>query len=118
MGIAQMERVFFFCLCTVLVASCLQLLTTIEAMPLLADDADYNVSGSYENQTHFEVVDCQCNETNLTMTVNGHFLFQWRTFNTHHSIRHLSESAAKLVDDTNDLQVCVRMATLAFVIYG
>lgn len=98
---AQLERVFYFALCTLLAVSCLQLLATTEAKPL---PADHNET-SLENQTRPEVT-CQCNRTNLTMMVDGHFLYKWRAFDTHHSIRHLSESAAKLVDSTNNLQVC------------
>ena len=105
------RRVYNFALCAILVANCLQLLAGVKAKPLPtknADDADYNPT-SLSNQTIPED-NCQCNSTNLTMMVDGHFLFKWRaSFNNHHahSIRHLSEAARSLADRTSFLQVCI-----------
>ena len=106
----QLERVFNFAVCAILVASCLQLLAAVEAKPLPARSADDNAT-SWENQTLPED-NCQCNGTNLTMMVDGHFLYKWRTsfnarFNHDHSIRRLSEAARNLADGTIDLQVCI-----------
>ena len=41
----------------------------------------------------------------MAMTIDEHFLFSWLQFNAHHSIRHLTEAAADLADDTDDLEV-------------
>ena len=75
-----------------LVASCLQLFAITWAKPLPATEE------AAVNET-----DCNCNGTNLTMIVDGHFLHNWLKFNSHHSIRHLSEEAGNLSD--NYLQV-------------
>ena len=108
MATIQLERVFNCAVCALFVASCLQLLAVVEAKPLPEGSADYNVT-SWENQTLPED-NCQCNGTNLTMMVDGHFLYKWRTscnarFNHDHSIRRLSEAARNLADGTVDLQV-------------
>ena len=58
--------------------------------------------------------DCNCNGTNLTMMVDGQFLHKWLKFNSHHSIRHLSEPAGYLTVNTIDLQV----SSYNFVIHG
>ena len=112
MATTQLVRVFYFAVCAMLAASCLQLLAAVEAKPLPAtnvDGADYNAT-SWVNQTLPEDI-CQCNSTNLTMMVDGNFLYKWRaSFNTHnHSVRHLSEAAKSLADCTFELQV--RIAT-------
>ena len=122
----RVEKVFNFAVFTALVISCSQLLTTAKAKPLPAEgasDADYNAT-AWKNQTIFKS-NCQCNTTNLTMMVNGNFLYKWRASfdsdhlseaqkcNTrepsdhHHSIRHLSEAAKCLEDDTKYLEVSI-----------
>ena len=110
MATTQPVRAFYFAVYAMLAVSCLQLLAAVEAKPLPAgnaDGVDYNAT-SWENQTLPEDV-CQCNSTNLTMMVDGNFLYKWRaSFNTHmqdHSIRHLSEAARDLADCTIELQV-------------
>ena len=122
MAITQLQRVFNFALCAILVVSCLQLLAAVEAKPLpadSADDVDYNAT-SWENQTIPED-NCQCNSTNLTMMVDGHFLYKWHaSFDTncshnHHSIRHLSEEARNLADSTYPLQVRIATCISAYV---
>lgn len=90
-----MEQVFKFALYTILVVSGLQLLLTAGGKPLptLAADLDDVNETSWENQTNFEV-ECQCNETNLTMMVDAHFLCHWRTVNGRHSISSLTKAVA------------------------
>ena len=53
----------------------LQLLQKVLAKPLPA--ADPHDEGFNETSTNL-TVDCQCNETNLTVMVDEHFLFKWR----------------------------------------
>ena len=93
MATIKVEKLFYFVLCTLCVTSCLKLLTTAKAKPLLA------------NETVVNETNCYCNGTNLTMKVDRHFLHKWLKFNTKHSIRHLSEAAGNLMGDTNNLQV-------------
>ena len=41
----------------------------------------------------------------MAMTTDEHFLFNWLQYNAHHSsIKHLTEAAVDLVDDTDDLE--------------
>ena len=89
----QTAKIINLVLCTFCAASCLQLLLATRAMPLSANRAAINET------------DCYCNATNLTMMVDGHFLHKWLKFNSHHSVRHLSEAAKKLATATNNLQV-------------
>ena len=119
-------KVFNFAVYTALVVGCLQPLTTVKAKPLPAEgpsDADYNAT-TWKNQT-ISKNSCRCNSTNLTMMVDGNFLYKWRASfdsdhltearkcNTHepshhhHSIRHLSEAAKCLEDDTKYLEVSI-----------
>ena len=128
MTYTRVEKVYNFAVYTALVVSCLQLLTTVKAKPLPAEDAsdaaaDYNAT-TWKNQT-ISKNSCQCNSTNLTMMVDGNFLYKWRSSfdsdhlseaqkcNTHepshhhHSIRHLSEAAKCLEDDTEYLEVSI-----------
>ena len=97
MATVQLEKMFCFTLYILLVFGCLHLLavTKAKALPVVTEDLEVVV-----NET-----DCNCNRTNLTMTIHEQFLFNWLEFNSHHSIRHLTEAAADLVDDTNDLEV-------------
>ena len=103
MAAIKVERV---AICTALVVSCLQLLATVKAKPLPAEcagEADYNAT-TWKNQTiPNSNVNCQCDSTNLTMTVDGNFLYKWcSSFNSdhHHSIRDLSEAVGDLVKDS------------------
>lgn len=98
----QAERTtIYFVLCTFCVVSWLQLLQTARAMPVLLPQNE-TVLG---NETVVNKTDCNCNGTNLTMMMDGHFLHKWLEYNSHHSIRHLSESARDLAANTIDLQV-------------
>ena len=84
-----MEQVFKFTLCAViLVVWGLQLLQKVGAKPLPGadiDDVDFNATST-------NPMKCQCNETNLTMMVDGHFLCKWRI--GRHGIRRLTSAAA------------------------
>ena len=93
MVIVQVENMFYFVLCTLFITSWLQLLKIANAKPLLTDEM-------VANKTI-----CNCNSSNLTMMVNGHFLHRWLNLDTHHSITHLSQAAAKLMAQTNYYQV-------------
>ena len=104
----QAERTIYFMLCTFCVASCLQLLATVRAMPLPQNETVVANETVVGNETVVNVTDCYCNGTNLTMMMDGHFLHKWRGYNSHHSIRHLSESARNLADHTIVLQVRAR----------
>ena len=116
----RVERVFNFAIYTALVISGLQLLTIVTAKPLPAEgatDTNYNAT-TLKNQ----IILSKCNSTNLAM-VDGNFLYKWRAsfdsdhlpnaekcsthepFHHHHSIRHLSEAAKCLEDDTKYLEV-------------
>ena len=120
----RVERVFSFATYTTLVISGLQLLTTVMAKPRPsegASDTNYNAT-TWKNQTILKN-SCQCNSTNLAMIVDGNFLYKWRaSFDSdhlpnaekcsthepsphHHSIRHPSEAAKCLEDDTKYLEV-------------
>lgn len=104
-----MEQVLKFALCTILVVSGLQLLLTAGGKPLSTgaadlDDEDYNET-CCENQTN-PVVECQCNETNLTMMVDGHFLCHWRAVNGRHSISSLTKAVALALPIFHRTQVC------------
>ena len=71
-----------------LVVCCLQLLQKVGAKPLPGadlDDVDFNATST-------NPLKCQCNETNLTMMVDGHFLCRWRI--GRHGIRRLTSAAA------------------------
>ena len=106
MAIVQVERLFYFTLHMLIVVSYLQLLTITEAKPL-------PVTGHPEvtvNETG-----CKCNHTNLTMMINEQFLYNWMKFNGHHSVRHLTEAAGDLVDDTNHLQVSKYFASYSYI---
>ena len=103
----QAERTIYFVLCTFCVASWLQLLATVRAMPLPQNET---VVG---NVKVVNATDCYCNGTNLTMMVDDHFLHKWRGYNSHHSIRHLSESARNLAAHTILLQVRARQSYIA-----
>ena len=100
MAITKVEEKFNFAVCAALVVSCLQLLATVKAKPLPN-------ATSWENHTLPED-SCQCNSTNLTMMVDGNFLYKWRaSFDSHHhrhSIRHLSEAAGNLTKDTEGVE--------------
>ena len=75
----RVERVFNFALYTALVICGLQLLTTVTAKPLPAEgatDTNYNAT-TWKNQT-IPKNGCKCNSTNLTMIVDGNFLYKWR----------------------------------------
>ena len=91
MAITQLEQVFNFALCAILVISGLQLLAVIEAKSLPARHVHHNAT----NQT-----ECQCNTTNLTMMVDGHFLYKWRVVNGRHTISNLTKAAGYLRDAT------------------
>ena len=84
-----MEQVFKFTLCAAILVVCgLQLLQKVGAKPLLAedlDDVDYNTTST-------NLMKCQCNETNLTMMVDGDFLCRWRI--ARHGISRLTSAAA------------------------
>ena len=106
MAIVQVERLLCFTLHMLIVVSYLQLLTITEAKPL-------PVTGHPEvavNETG-----CKCNRTNLTMMINEQFLYNWMKFNGHHSVRHLTEAAGDLVDDTNHLQVSKYFASYSYI---
>ena len=98
----QTEKIIKLMLCTLCVTSCLGLLLTTRAMPLPANEP------AAINET-----DCYCNATNLTMMVDESFLHRWLKFDSHHSVRHLTEAANKLATDTNNLQVRMRHAANA-----
>ena len=99
----QMEKAFCIALYTLLVASCLQLFAITSAKPRpAAEEAAVNET------------DCNCNGTNLTIMVDGQFLHKWLKFDSHHSIRHLSEPAGYLTVNTIDLQV----SSYNFAIHG
>ena len=120
----RVERIFSFAMYTALVISGLQIITTAMAKPLPsegASDTNYNAT-TWKNQTILKN-SCQCNSTNLAMIVDGNFLYKWRaSFDSdhlpnaekcsthepshhHHSIKHLSEAAKCLEDDTKYLEV-------------
>ena len=84
-----MEQVFKFTLCAaILVVWGLQLLQKVGAKPLPGadlDDVDFNATST-------NPMKCQCNETNLTMMVDGHFLCRWRI--GRHGISRLTLAAA------------------------
>ena len=84
-----MEQVFKFTLCAAIFVVCgLQLLQNVGAKPLPGadlDDVDFNATST-------NLVKCQCNETNLTMMVDGHFLCRWRI--GRHGISRLTAAAA------------------------
>ena len=87
---------FYYTPFVMLLTICLQLFAaTTRAAPL----------PQVTDKTAISETDCSCNRTNLTMMVDGHFLHKWLKFNTHHSIRHLSEAAGNLADNTEHLQV-------------
>jgi len=94
MANAQMDKTLHFALFTLIAASCLQLLAMAKPVPK-----------EHEGVGGLNETDCRCNSTNLTMMMDGHFLHKWLKFNTHHSIRHMSEAAGRLVGYTNHLQV-------------
>ena len=82
-----------------LVVSYLQLFVTTVARPLpVTDDSEAAVN---------ETTDCTCNRTNMTMMIDQQFLHNWMKYNSDHSIRHLTEAAGNLADDTNRLQVSI-----------
>jgi len=93
MAIVQVENMFYFVLCTLIITSWLQLLEIANAKPLPTHEM-------IANQTN-----CYCNSSNLTMMVNGHFLHRWLKLDTHHSITHLSQAAANLMIATDYLPV-------------
>ena len=95
-----MEQVFKIALCAILVIGGLQLLQKVAAKPLPA--ADLDDEGFNATSTNL-TVECQCNETNLTMMVDEHFLCRWRI--GHHSISSLTEACAKALETFDDLQV-------------
>ena len=99
----QVEKAFCIILYTLLVASCLQLFAITLAKPLPATE-----EAAINETAH----NCNCNDTNLTMMVDGNFLHKWLKFNAHHSIRHLSEAAGNLAANTNDLQVSIILPTM------
>ena len=84
-----MEQAFKFTLCAaILVVFGLQLLQIVGAKPLPVadlDDVDFNATST-------NLMKCQCNETNLTMMVNGNFLCRWRI--GRHGISRLTSAAA------------------------
>ena len=87
-----MEKVLY----TLLAVSCLQLFVITCAKPIPATEEAAAV-----NKT-----ECNCNSTNLTMMVDGDFLLKWvKSFNSHHSISHLSKAAGNLLFNTTGLQV-------------
>ena len=101
----QTERTIYSVLFTFCVASCLQSLTSVKAMPLPQNET------VVRNETVLnETAACYCNGTNLTMMVDGHFLNKWLEYNSHHSIRHLSEAARDLAAYTDGLQVRLSMS--------
>ena len=106
----QAERTIYFALYTFCVLSCLQLLQTVGAVPVPLPQNE-TVLG---NETAVNETNCNCNGTNLTMMMDGQFLHKWLGYNSHHSIRHLSESARNLAANTYDLQV--RAGKLAIAI--
>ena len=83
-----MEQVFKFAICAIFVVCGLQLLQKVGAKPLSAVDLNET---SWDNQTD-PMVECQCNETNLTMMVDGHFLCRWRI--GRHAISRLTSAVA------------------------
>ena len=89
-----MEKAFCIVLYTLLVISCLQLFVITCAKPIPATEE------AAVNKT-----ECNCNGTNLTMMVDGHFLHNWLKFNSHHSIRHLSEEAGKLLVNYEQVRI-------------
>jgi len=93
MAIVQVENMFYFVLCTLFITSWLQLLEIANAKPL-------PTNGMVANKTN-----CYCNSSNLTMMLDAHFLHRWMNFDSHHSITHLSQAAAKLMAQTNYYQV-------------
>ena len=98
----QTERTIYFVLsCTFGVVSCLQLLQTVRAMPVPLPQNETVL----ENKTVVNETNCNCNGTNLTMMMDGQFLRKWLEYNSHHSVRHLSESARNLAANTDGFQV-------------
>ena len=96
-AMATVQKIYCYTLYMLLVVSYLQLLVTTIAKPLpVTDDSDSAVN---------ETTNCTCNHTNMTMMIDQQFLYNWMKFNSDHSIRHLSEAAGDLADDTNHLQV-------------
>ena len=96
-----MEKVFKIALCAILVIGGLQLLQKVGAKPLpAADPHDEGFNATSTNLT----VECQCNQTNLTMMVDEHFLCRWRI--GPHSISSLTKACAVALGIFDDLQVC------------
>ena len=113
---AAIVKIIYFVFCALCIRiTCLQLVES-RAIPLSA-----------ANETLTNETDCRCSSTNLTASVDGHFLHKWLKFSSHHSIRHLSEAARDLEADTNGLQVrkfnCVaihhvHIALYSYIIYS
>ena len=90
-----MEKAFCIALYTLLAVSCLQIFAITCAKPIPTTEE------AAVNET-----ECNCNGTNLTMIIDGDFLLKWlKSFNSHHSISHLSKAAGNLVFNTTGLQV-------------
>ena len=102
---AIVQKTFCFTLHILLVVSYLQLFVTTVARSLpVTDDSEAAVN---------ETTDCTCNHTNMTMMVDQQFLHNWMKYNSDHSIRHLTEAAGNLADDTNGLQVSSYIYTIS-----
>ena len=96
---AIVQKKFCFTLYMLLVVSYLKLSVTIVARPLPAT----NDSEAAVNET----TNCTCNCINMMMMIYQQFLHNWMKYNSDHSIRHLTEAAGDLADDTNRLQVSI-----------
>lgn len=86
------------CLLLLMITSSVSLMLTGEGY-----DHDGNSGSGNDSCVEAELIDCQCNATNLTL--NKRFLLTWLNFAEHHSISKMMIEVHKLKDVTNNLEV-------------